>query len=82
MTRLRSFRTLEQRQILEMRARLWRDGLVVREESGSLAENLWFAQEVLQGLALAGFADVSMEAAHSGAPATDDDGVVVFVARA
>jgi hypothetical protein len=29
----------------------------------------------------AGFADVSIEGPHTGRPATDDDAVVIFVAR-
>jgi SAM-dependent methyltransferase len=80
--RLREFHPLEQRRVLEIRARLWHGGRVVAEEVRTLEENLYFAQEVLLSLADAGFADVSIEARWSGSPATDDDARVVFVARA
>jgi SAM-dependent methyltransferase len=66
---------------LEMRARLWHDGVVVKEEGGSLLFNLYFAQEVLAMLRAAGFADVVIEGHYNGRPATGDDGTVVFVAR-
>jgi SAM-dependent methyltransferase len=80
-TRLGSLDPLAQRQVLELRARLWRDGTIVREEASRLTENLYFAQELLLMLAEAGFRDASIEGPHTGRPATDDDAAVVFVAR-
>ena len=53
----------------------------MREEAGRLAENLYFAQEVLLLLEAAGFGHVRVEAAYTGRPATPDDGTVTFVAR-
>lgn len=79
--RLVSFDPFAQRQDLELRARLWRAGEVVREEVGSLSENLYFGQEILLLLAEAGFSELSIEAAYTGQPATADDGTVMFVAR-
>jgi SAM-dependent methyltransferase len=81
MTRLARLEPLAQRQTLEIRARLWHEGALVLEESASLDENLYFAQELRWMLIDAGFADVSIEGPHTGRPATDDDAVVIFVAR-
>jgi len=80
-SRLGAFDPLEQRAVLEMRARLWHDGAVAAEEEGRLTEKQYFAQEVLLLLDEAGFADVTVEGGHTGRPATADDGTVVFVAR-
>lgn len=80
-TRLGSLDPLAQRQVLELRMRLWHGGALVREEASWLSENLYFAQELLLMLGDAGFADVSIEGPHTGRPATPDDSAVVFVAR-
>lgn len=80
-TRLASLDPLAQRQVLELRARLWHDGAIVREEAFWLSENLYFAQELLPMLTDAGFRDVSIEGPNTGRPATDEDSTVVFVAR-
>jgi len=79
--RLIEFDPYRQRHVLEMRARLWHDGALVREEHHALAENLYFAQEVLLMLEAAGFRDVGVEAAYEGRQATPDDGTVIFTAR-
>ncbi len=65
-----------------MRARLWHEGSLVREEAGRLTENLYFAQELLLLLDMSGFRDVRVEAAYQDRPATPDDGTLVFIARA
>ena len=75
------FDPFRQRHVLEMRARLWQDGEMVREEASSLAENLYFAQELLLLLEEAGFRDVQVDAAYQDRPATPDDGTVIFIAR-
>ena len=80
-TRLVAFDPFRQRHVLEIRARLWHEDALVREEAGRLAENLYFAQEMLLLLEEAGFGDVQVEAAYTGRPATPDDGTLVFVAR-
>ena len=80
-SRLVEFDPFRQRHVLEMRARLWQDGEMVREEASSLAENLYFAQEVLLLLEEAGFRDVQVDAAYQDRPATPDDGTVIFIAR-
>jgi SAM-dependent methyltransferase len=82
LNRTLEFDPLQQRRTLEIRARLWHEGRVVAEETRQLAENLYFAQEILLVLSEAGFRDLSVEGGYSGQPATPDDGAVVFVARA
>jgi SAM-dependent methyltransferase len=81
MSRVGEFDPLHQRQALEMRARLWRGGQLIKEEAHALNESLYFAQEILLMLDHAGFREVAIEAAYTGRPATVDDEVVVFVAR-
>jgi hypothetical protein len=80
-SRLVEFDPYRQCHVLEMRARLWRDGAIVREQESRLAENLYFAQEVLLMLEAAGFRDVQVEAAYHDRPATPEDGTVIFIAR-
>ena len=65
-----------------MRARLWHEGSLVREEVGHLTENLYFAQELLLLLDTSGFRDVRVEAAYQDRLATSDDGTLVFLAQA
>ena len=81
LTRVAEFDPLEQQVVLAMRARLWREGSVVKEESYMLKSCLYFAQEILLMLANAGFRDVVIEGDYTGKPATGDDGNVIFVAR-
>ena len=72
---------MEQRQTLEMRAELWREGRLVTQEERLLQENLYFRNEILLLLANAGFADVSVRAGYSGRKPTADDTMLVFIAR-
>jgi SAM-dependent methyltransferase len=81
LSRVAEFDPLEQRKTLEMRARLWHRGEVVKEEIHRLKENLYFAQEILLMLDETGFHDVAIEAGFTGRKATPDDGMVAFVAR-
>jgi len=81
LNRTLDFDPLEQRRTLEIRARLWHDGVVVAHEGYSLKENLYFAQEILLMLGEAGFRDLRVESGFTGLPATADDGSVVFIGR-
>ena len=78
--RLGDLNPLLQRVTMQMRARLWHEGKVIKEEAHDLHENLYFAQEVLLLLEQAGFRDVQIEGGYTGKPATPDDGMAVFVA--
>ena len=75
------FDPLEQRLVLEMRARIWRHGDVVAEETHRLIENQYFAQELLLMLEVAGFRELEMVGAYGGAPATADDSQIVIIGR-
>jgi hypothetical protein len=79
-SRLAELDPLAQCHTLEMRARLWHEGRVVKEESYTLKESLYFAQEILLMLDEAGFREVAIESYFSGQPATADDAVVTVIA--
>lgn len=80
--RLLEFDPLAQRRTMELGARLWRDGHVVEEEAPRpLQENLYFAQEIILQLQVAGFVGIRLEHAFSGEPAGPEDGEVIFVGR-
>lgn len=79
--RLAELDPLAQRLTYEMRARLWHDGSIVREETSSLDESLYFTQEIRQLLREVGFESVEIESGYSGEPAKPDDDIVMFVAR-
>jgi len=79
--RLGDLNPLLQRETLQMRARLWHGGQIVKEEAHDLHENLYFSQEILLLLEGAGFRDVAVEGGYTGQPAAPDDGMAVFVAR-
>ena len=80
LSREAAFDPLRQMETIEMRARLWRGGQVVNEESYSLDLCIYFPREIVLMLEEAGFGEPAVEAL-SGRPATGDDGHVVFVAR-
>lgn len=81
LTRTVDLDPMAQVQTLEIRARLWHDGAVAREETGRILINLYFVQETVDMLRAAGFDAVEVEGGYTGQPATPDDGVVMFVAR-
>jgi SAM-dependent methyltransferase len=81
LSRLAELDPLEQRRTLEMRARLWRGGQMVKEETYRLKQSLYFAQEILLLLDEAGFRDLAVDGGYTGRPATADDGMVAFMAR-
>jgi SAM-dependent methyltransferase len=81
LSRVAEFDPLEQRVVLAMRARLWRAGKVLQEESYMLRSCVYFAQEIVLMLLDAGFRDVTIEGNYTGKPATGDDTNVIFVAR-
>jgi SAM-dependent methyltransferase len=81
LSRVAEFDPLEQQLVLAMRARLWHDGSVVKEESYMLRSCVYFAQEIVLMLTDAGFGDVALEGNYTSVPATGDDANVIFVAR-
>jgi SAM-dependent methyltransferase len=81
LVRERSWDSLSQRGILEVRARRWHDGERVQEEEHAILLPAFFAQEILLMLEMVGFADVATQGRYTGEPATGDDTTVVFIAR-
>jgi SAM-dependent methyltransferase len=80
-TRLVALDRLEARQTLEIRARRFRDGILLDKELGTLDENLYLVPELRLMLETAGFDDIRVEGPYTGAPAGADDRTVVLVAR-
>ena len=80
-TRERSFDPLRQESILELRARLWRDDVMVGQEEQTIVLPAFFAQEVTLMLETTGFSDIEVQGRYTERPASADDATVVFVAR-
>jgi SAM-dependent methyltransferase len=72
---------LEQRITKQVRASLWREGKLVSQEERTILLNLYFRNEVLLFLELAGFRDVAVYRHGSEEPATSGDSAIVFAAR-
>jgi SAM-dependent methyltransferase len=72
---------LEQRATYEMRAGMWRDGELVREEEHTLHTTFYFKNELLLILERAGFTDVVVHGDHREVAATKDSDFLVFVAQ-
>ena len=80
-SRTAAFDSLQQLEVQEIRARLWHDDAIVREEEYSLRACIYFPQEIVLMLENAGFRDVTIEGNYTGQPARQDEGTVIFVAR-
>jgi SAM-dependent methyltransferase len=80
-SRLVAFDPLQQRTTYEMRAGMWIDGALVREEEHILHMTLYFANELLLMLERAGFQEVVVHGDHREEPAAGDSEFVVFVAK-
>jgi SAM-dependent methyltransferase len=78
-SRVVDFDPLEQRVTYEMRAGMWREGELVREEEHMLHINLYFKNELLLMLERAGFRDIVVHGDHREEPPTKDSDFVVFV---
>ena len=72
---------LEQVWTREIRATLWRDGDVMKEEVHRMREKAFFRNELLVLLAQAGFADVAVNGGYENRAAKGDDLMLVFIAR-
>jgi SAM-dependent methyltransferase len=79
--RLAALDPLEQVVTREIRATLWRDGQIVRQEEYKLLEQLYFRSELLAMLALAGFRDIQVLGDYTEKNASPDSGILVYVAR-
>jgi len=72
---------LEQQTTIQIRSTLWRGGQRVAEEEYTMVSTRYFRNELLLLLEQAGFGEVRVEAAYTGAVATADDTWLLFVAR-
>ena len=72
---------LDQRVTYEMRAGMWRDGELVRQEEHRLHLNFYFKNELLLLLERAGFKDTVVQGDHREEAPTKDSDFVVFVAK-
>jgi hypothetical protein len=80
MGRLAAFDPLDQVATREVRAFLWRDGQLLKQEEYTLLERLYFRNELLAMLALAGFEDVQVLSEYTESPASADSGILVYFA--
>ena len=78
--RLVAFDPLDQAATRQIRAILWRDGRIVHEEEHTLLERLYFHNEVLQMLSIAGFKFIEVLSDHSHEPASSDSEILIYVA--
>jgi len=81
-TRTRSFDPLDQSRTSDVRARLLRDGQVLREEMREQRIRWYLPEELRLMLERAGFQDVQMTGDDTDEPPSSKSEVVVFEARA
>ena len=79
-SRLLDLDPLEQFATYEMRAAMWHDGELVKEEEHSLRINFYFKNELLLMLERAGFTDIVVHGDHREEAPTRDSDFVAFVA--
>jgi SAM-dependent methyltransferase len=72
---------LEQVWTREIRATLWRDGAIAKEEVHTMRERAFFRNELLALLDQAGFTDVAVTGGYDEREAKGEDVTLVFVAR-
>lgn len=80
-SRLAALDPLDQVATREIRALLWREGHLVHQEDHILLERLYFRNELLAMLSVAGFRDVDVEDGYTGNPASPQSGILVYIAR-
>jgi len=79
--RLAAFDPLDQVATREIRAFLWRDGEVLKQEEYTLLERLYFRNELLAMLAIAGFKDVQVLGDYTEDDASPESGILIYIAR-
>ena len=79
-TRVTDFDPVEQRITMESRVGLWRDGALVDQDQAELQETLYFRNELLLMLEMAGFAPVDVYGGYDSRPAARGDAILTFVA--
>ena len=79
--RVAAFDPLDQVVTRDIRAILWRDGQLVEQEEYALLERLYFRNELLAMLSLAGFHDIDVLGDYTENTATPESGILVYIAR-
>jgi SAM-dependent methyltransferase len=79
--RLAAFDPLEQMATREIRACLWRDGDLIKQEEYVLLERLYFRNELVAMLRTAGFSDVRVLGDYTDQAATSESGILIYIAR-
>ncbi|HET7009231.1 MAG TPA: class I SAM-dependent methyltransferase, partial [Anaerolineales bacterium] len=79
--RVASVDPLDQVLTRQIRAILWRNGGIEREEEYTLIERQYFRNETLDMLAAAGFTEVRVFGDYTDQPATPDSGILIYAAR-
>ncbi len=79
--RLAALDPLDQVVTRQIRAILWRDGQIVQQEEYTLLERLYFRNELLAMLAIAGFQDVDVLGDYTEDKATPESGILIYIAR-
>jgi SAM-dependent methyltransferase len=79
-SRLAALDPLEQVATREIRATLWRGGEALRHEEYTLLERLYFRNELLAMLALAGFHDVQVRGDYTEDGASAESGILIYIA--
>lgn len=72
---------LEEIATRQIRARLWRDGDLIKEEIHTQKLDDYSKNELVLMLRLAGFNDIQLYGDHTDEPATADHNILVFVAN-
>ena len=79
-TRMLALDPVAQQEAWEIRARQWRDGVLVAEERHRLTANQYFPGELVLMLEGAGFTDVRVRGGYEDRDPTPEDDVLVYVA--
>ena len=79
--RLAAFDPLEQVATREIRAFLWREGELVKQEEYVLLERLYFRNELVAMLRTAGFSDIRVLGDYTESTATSESGILIYMAR-
>ncbi|HLC01595.1 MAG TPA: class I SAM-dependent methyltransferase [Anaerolineales bacterium] len=80
-SRLAAFDPLDQVATRQIRALLWRDGEILQQEEHVLLERLYFRNELLAMLDVAGFLDVQVFGDYTEKDASADSGILIYVAK-
>jgi hypothetical protein len=79
--RLLDLDPLEQIYTLEARVNRWRNDELIESETRPLRGCLYFRNQIVDMLRLAGFDEITVEGAYTGRKATNEDDDLLYIAR-